>query len=72
MPTYTYETIPQKAGTRPVQFELQQSMKDAPLTQHPETGLPVRRVISANFAISGRAKQTSGRGHSCGQGCGCQ
>ncbi len=70
MPTYEYETIPQKAGEKPKQFELQQSMKDAPLTQHPETGAPVRRVISGGFGITGSAKQSSG-GHSCGHGCGC-
>ena len=41
MPIYLYETIPQQAGQKPKQFELQQSMKDAPLETHPETGEPV-------------------------------
>jgi predicted nucleic acid-binding Zn ribbon protein len=40
MATYLYETIPGKPGEEPVTFEVQQSMKDAPLTKHPETGLP--------------------------------
>jgi len=46
MPTYEYETIPKKKGQKPKRFEVQQSMKDDPLTKHPETGEPVRRVIS--------------------------
>jgi predicted nucleic acid-binding Zn ribbon protein len=46
MPTYEYETIPTKKGQKPKRFEVQQSMKDNPLTKHPETGEPVRRVIS--------------------------
>ncbi|WPJ98039.1 zinc ribbon domain-containing protein [Coraliomargarita algicola] len=72
MATYTYETIPQHEGEEPIQFELQQSMKDAPLTVHPETGVPVRRLISGGFGFTGTAKQDSGGGHCCGsQGCGC-
>lgn len=51
MPTYVYETIPQKAGDQPVRFEWQQSMKDAPLTKHPDTGTPVRRVIASEFNV---------------------
>jgi hypothetical protein len=43
MPTYVYETIPQKG--KPNRFELWQSMKDAALTKHPATGEPVRRLI---------------------------
>ena len=44
MPTYVYETIPPDgAGTE--RFEWRQSMCDAPLAAHPQTGVPVRRVI---------------------------
>jgi predicted nucleic acid-binding Zn ribbon protein len=46
MATYVYETIPQKRGEKPRQFEVQQKMSDAPLTHDPETGVPVRRVIT--------------------------
>ena len=46
MATYIYETIPQKKGEKPRQFEFVQSMHDAPLTHDPETGQPVRRVIT--------------------------
>lgn len=71
MATYIYETIPQKKGEKPQQFELQQSMKDAPLTQHPESGVPVRRLITGGLGFTGSAKQDSGGGQSCGHGCGC-
>jgi predicted nucleic acid-binding Zn ribbon protein len=46
MPAYIYETIPQKRGQKPRRFEVQQSMMDAPLTKDPESGLPVKRVIT--------------------------
>ncbi len=70
MPTYVYETIPSKPREKSVQFEVQQSMKDAPLKQHPDTGVPVRRVISGGYGFVGSGKSDSG-GHSCGHGCGC-
>ncbi len=54
MTTYVYETIPRKAGEKPLRFEFSQSMKDAPLTKHPETGKPVRRVISGGFGVIGK------------------
>lgn len=40
MPIYVYQTL--ETGER---FELHQSMRDDPITAHPETGEPVRRVI---------------------------
>ena len=46
MATYVYETIPQKRGEKPRQFEVVQSMMDPPLTHDPETGAPVRRLIT--------------------------
>jgi len=46
MAVYIYETIPKNPKQKPRRFEVQQSMKDAPLTKDPETGLPVKRVIT--------------------------
>jgi predicted nucleic acid-binding Zn ribbon protein len=46
MATYTYETIPQKRGEKPRRFEVQQKMSEPALTHDPESGLPVRRVIT--------------------------
>jgi predicted nucleic acid-binding Zn ribbon protein len=52
MPMYVYEVIlPDGEGGE--QFEIFQSMADASLTTHPETGQPVRRVFQAP-AIGGK------------------
>jgi hypothetical protein len=46
MPLYVYEVVlPDGSGGE--QFEVLQSMNDAALTEHPETGEPVRRVFGA-------------------------
>lgn len=52
MATYLYETIPQKRGQKPRQFEYVQKMSDAALTHDPETGLPVRRLIVGGSLIT--------------------
>ena len=44
MVTYVYETLP-RAGKTVKRYEIQQSIKDAPLKKHPETGEPIRRLI---------------------------
>ncbi len=46
MPVYLYEVI-NDDGTAGERFEVVQRMADATLTQHPETGQPVKRVITA-------------------------
>lgn len=72
MPTYTYETIP-APGDATERFEWRQSMSEPALETHPETGVPVRRVISGGLGLmsSGdRALPEPGPG--CGPGaCGC-
>ena len=52
MPIYVYEIIndDDQAGE---QFEIFQKMADEPLTEHPESGLPIRRVFTAP-AIGGQ------------------
>lgn len=42
MPTYVYRNLSTQET-----FEVKQSMKDVALTQHPETGEPVKRLVSA-------------------------
>lgn len=74
MPTYVYEVV--KADGSPVpgsRFEHSQSMKEEPLSAHPKTGEPVRRVIqsisilgAAGTATPGSVKPQGGCGHSCG------
>ena len=65
MTTYVYETIPQKAAEKPRYYEIKQSMNDAPLTKHPETGEPIRRVVLGGFGTLS-SKSTSSR-----SSCGC-
>src|SRR5262245_22436438 len=45
MPMYEYVVL-HKDGTEGERFEVMQSMHAPPFTRHPETGEPVRRVIS--------------------------
>ena len=50
MPTYVYGVIlsddDEDVGET---FEVEQSIKDPPLTHHPKTGEPVRRLLCAPF-----------------------
>jgi predicted nucleic acid-binding Zn ribbon protein len=71
MTTYIYETIPADDSSEPRVFEFQQRMTDKPLTQHPETGEPVRRVISGGLGIMQKGKASFPSPSSCGSGCGC-
>ena len=52
MPLYQYEVITDD-NSPGEQFEWFQSMSEPPLTRHPETGQPVRRVLCAP-AIGGK------------------
>ncbi|MGE5193149.1 MAG: FmdB family zinc ribbon protein [Deltaproteobacteria bacterium] len=45
MPMYEYVVI-QKDGSEGERFEVMQSIHSSPLAKHPQTGEPVRRVIS--------------------------
>lgn len=76
MATYIYETVPRQQSESPRRFEIVQSMKDAPLTNHPETGEPVRRVISGGYGIMSKpqaSNSAAGRPSSaaCSPGCAC-
>ncbi|WP_043588759.1 FmdB family zinc ribbon protein [Geminisphaera colitermitum] len=59
MATYIYETIPQTPTEAVETFEAIQSMNDRPLTHHPETGRPVRRVITGGFGFYGVTRVTT-------------
>ena len=76
MPTYIYETIPQNEVEQPKRFEVRQSMADKAFTHHPDTGVPVRRVIAGGTGMMGSKSSASsgpsgGGGGGCGSGCGC-
>jgi predicted nucleic acid-binding Zn ribbon protein len=46
MPTYVYEEI-MPDGEGGETFEFIQSIHEAPLAQHPKTGVPIRRIFAA-------------------------
>ena len=74
MATYIYETIPGKDGEEPRRFEIQQSMKEDPLTHDPESGLPVKRVITGGYGFVTAPRDSGIRqptGGGCGAACGC-
>ena len=73
MPTYQYETIPPDLQTPPRRFELRQGFSDPILTEDPDTGAPVRRVISGGLAVMTKSEQSLPEpGPGCGPGsCGC-
>ena len=55
MPTYVYEVVNEK-GEPGERFEVVQKMTEEPLTEHPETGEPVRRVFMP-FSIPSPASE---------------
>ena len=58
MPTYIYESMPTD-GTAPTRFEVVQRMTDEPLAKHPQTGEPVRRIITGGQGIKGKPLRRS-------------
>ena len=52
MPTYVYETIPSKTGRQGASFELYGTMRESRPDEAPETGEPVRRVISGGYGTT--------------------
>jgi predicted nucleic acid-binding Zn ribbon protein len=74
MPIYVYETTDPAKPIR--RFEVKQSMNDEALRVDPETGEPVRRVISGGYGVHVTGSSTgpsvgSVGSHGCGPGCGC-
>lgn len=69
MTTYVYETVPANPGAETRRFELRQSMHDAPLTKHPETGEPVRRVIAGGYGVI--TQKAAPPPPPCGGQCAC-
>jgi predicted nucleic acid-binding Zn ribbon protein len=45
MPTYIYESIPESCCADPNHYEIEQAEDAAPLTHHPETKEPIKRVV---------------------------
>lgn len=60
MPKYVYEIVAEN-GQPGERFELFQRMDDAPLTVHPETGQPVRRVFLPTWIAGKTAPMNTDR-----------
>jgi predicted nucleic acid-binding Zn ribbon protein len=73
MATYIYETVPDSPDVPLRRFEFKQSMKEAPLTEDPQTGQKVRRVISGGIGImTGARSSVQAVKPTCRTGrCGC-
>jgi hypothetical protein len=71
---YLYETVPHTEGQEVRRYEIKQSIHDATLTHHPETGEPIRRVIVGGMGFitgkSGNSKPVSSKPSHGGCGCG--
>ncbi len=76
MAIYEYEILGPDGSVQGI-YEAEQRMSDPPLVAHPETGAPLRRILSSTFAHS-NSDATPGCGSSecampggaCGMG-GC-
>ena len=73
MATYVYETIPQQPGKSPRRFEVVQSMKAAPFEKHPDTGEPVRSIVTGGYGLMGVGEKspTAAPATPCSPGCAC-
>ncbi|MEP7345217.1 MAG: zinc ribbon domain-containing protein [Gemmatimonadaceae bacterium] len=73
MPTYQYETIPVDHQAPLRRFEMRQGFTDPVLTNDPDSGAPVRRVISGGLGVMTKSQQSLPEpGPGCGPGsCGC-
>jgi len=68
MPIYVYETVKRPAR----RYEIKQSMKDAALSVHPETGEEIRRVITGGYGYMAKGNAAPApSSHCCGSSCGC-
>ena len=72
MTTYVYESTAQKRGHKARYYEIKQAMDAEPLTRHPETGEPIRRVVLGGFGtLSSKGSADSGSGCGCKPGSCC-
>ena len=56
MITYVYETVPATPDEKSERFEWRQSIREPALENHPETGAPVRRVVSGGLGFTSSAE----------------
>ncbi len=70
MATYEYEIIGKDGSPRGI-LEVEQRMSDPALTHHPETGEPLRCILSSTFAHHASGADSSYDAGGCASGtCG--
>lgn len=62
MPTFCYEVI-RADGSAGAVFEWTHAAGEAPLTHHPESGAPVRRIYTAPNLVTQYSPRTTARKH---------
>ena len=68
MAIYEYEILGVDGQARGI-YETEQNMSDPPLVRHPETGEPLRRILSRTFAgTAGESAPSDCASGSCGAG----
>ncbi len=74
MPTYVYEVITENSETEPRRFELFQRMTDERLKFDPQSGEPVRRIITGGLGIKRNVLRRStvvNKRSAAATACGC-
>jgi hypothetical protein len=72
MPIYVYRTYPPEGSVvASKEFEVEQSIHANALVTDPESGFPVKRVISGGYVYLPNSKGTPSSSSCCGGGCGC-
>lgn len=69
MAIYEYEILDRDGNVQGV-YEVQQKMSEPALTEHPETGQPLRRILSATFAHGSKGAESSSVGDCASGACG--
>jgi hypothetical protein len=69
MPVYEYEILNSDGTARGI-LEVEQKMSDPPLVRHPESGEPLRRVLSATFARAATGSHAEGPAGCADGSCG--
>jgi len=70
MITYVYETVPTGPEEKVERFEWRQRISEPALERHPETDVPVRRVVTGGLGFTATGSEPASGG--CCQGsCGC-
>lgn len=59
MPTYVYETIPEKPRQAVRRYEFWQQMREPALVRHPETKERIRRVVIGGVGMPGSISDPS-------------